>query len=166
MKHGTSTGYIQGQCRCEECKSWKVADNEQTVQLAKYRDLPHGKNSTYRYGCRCDECREAKRLENALMNPRRKEDVRSERSLKKPMSSLEYSLRKYGITLLDFNRMNEEQAGKCALCFSFPDTERLFVDHCHETGRVRGLLCRKCNTTLGFARDDADLLRRMANYVE
>lgn len=100
------------------------------------------------------------------MNPRRKLDVRSERSLKKPMTWLDYAVKQYGLTADDFHRMNEEQGGKCALCFGDPDSDRLFVDHCHKTGRVRGLLCRRCNFTLGYARDDAALLRRMADYVE
>lgn len=166
IKHGTYKGYVKGQCRCEECRAWKVTDNLRTVELSKGREIRHGTGSGYRYGCRCEDCKKAKRSENAKMNPRRDLDVRSPRSLKRPKSKLEYSISKYGLTLDEFNEMLVLQDYKCALCFGGPDDERLYVDHCHLTGRVRGLLCRRCNFTLGFARDNPDLLRRMATYVE
>jgi hypothetical protein len=56
---------------------------------------------------------------------------------------------KYGITLTRYNEMLEEQGGKCALCNEECSTGRtLAIDHCHKTGKVRGLLCAECNTAL------------------
>ncbi len=58
---------------------------------------------------------------------------------------------KYGITEEEFNKMLENQGGRCKICNSERKGRYNFhVDHCHKTGRVRGLLCSNCNTTLGF----------------
>ncbi len=76
--------------------------------------------------------------------------------------------RKYGVTPDWVQKQSEKQAGACAIClkpFSH-ETKRPAIDHCHETGKVRGLLCQMCNTALGCAEDRAELLREMAKYVE
>ena len=70
---------------------------------------------------------------------------------------------KYGISLDDVKRMEVEQDFSCATCGK---KEKLFVDHCHDTGSVRGLLCRHCNTTLGMAFDNVDTLKAMIKYLE
>jgi len=65
----------------------------------------------------------------------------------------DYELRKnYGITIDDYNKMFEEQNGCCKLCGRHQSEQkfRLCVDHNHETGRVRGLLCTRCNVGLGY----------------
>jgi hypothetical protein len=65
--------------------------------------------------------------------------------------------------------MVERQDGKCACCGVIPKSgapqNGLQIDHCHDTGRVRGLLCGHCNKTLGFAGDDANRLRALADYL-
>jgi hypothetical protein len=55
---------------------------------------------------------------------------------------------RYGITLAEYEAILERQGGACALCPRVPGKKRLHVDHDHETGRVRGLLCAPCNTRL------------------
>lgn len=81
-----------------------------------------------------------------------------------------YSLRKFGMTPGDYDRMLIAQGGKCAICFQFPrfirSTARLHVDHDHATGAVRGLLCTLCNLALGKMEDSPDRLRRAADYLE
>lgn len=57
---------------------------------------------------------------------------------------------RYGITREDYDLMLEGQGGTCAICGSPPKANRLHVDHDHATGRVRGLLCTKCNTSLHY----------------
>ena len=59
---------------------------------------------------------------------------------------------KYGITLADYDRMESEQGGKCKICSTTEPKGmgRWHVDHCHSTGKVRGLLCNNCNTKLGW----------------
>ena len=76
--------------------------------------------------------------------------------------------RKYGITLEQYEAMPEQQGGLCALCKT-PRNERygvLNVDHCHSTGRVRGLLCTPCNHALGVLGDNPEGLSRALNYVK
>ena len=65
-----------------------------------------------------------------------------------------------------YDQMVDEQDGRCLICASEPGSIALAVDHDHETGRVRGLLCRSCNQGLGHFRDDPGLLRRAAIYLE
>ena len=75
--------------------------------------------------------------------------------------------KKYGITLDDYNAMLEAQGGVCAICGNTCTTGKsLAVDHCHATGRVRGLLCGVCNRVLGYMKDDVALFRRAAEYLE
>lgn len=75
-----------------------------------------------------------------------------------------YRLR-YGITPDDYDRMHEAQGGRCALCRNSEANRRLAVDHDHKTGKVRALLCARCNTALGNLRDDPALMIRAAAYV-
>jgi Recombination endonuclease VII len=72
--------------------------------------------------------------------------------------------RNYGITLEEFNRMSAEQESRCAICGSVP--WRLVVDHCHVSGVVRKLLCDTCNSAIGLLRENPNLMRMAANYVE
>lgn len=78
----------------------------------------------------------------------------------------------YGITVEDFDRMLEEQGGVCAICRQEETAadrrtgiKRLSVDHCHETGEVRGLLCRACNNGIGQLRHDVRLLQAAIGYL-
>lgn len=75
--------------------------------------------------------------------------------------------RKYGITLEDYFEIIDRQDGQCAICST--DISELdhtaHLDHCHETGRVRGVLCRRCNTGIGMLDDNADLLIKAAEYL-
>ena len=74
-------------------------------------------------------------------------------------------LKRYGLTEADYERMRKAQAGLCAACRQ-PSTRRLQVDHCHETGRVRGLLCGNCNSVLGHAKDNGDRLMELIHYLQ
>jgi hypothetical protein len=82
-------------------------------------------------------------------------------------------LRRYGLTPEDYDRMLQEQGGTCAIC-QLPEryidartgeTRRLAVDHCHITGKVRGLLCGRCNRSIGQFADDHERLLRAAAYL-
>ncbi|MFD9637263.1 endonuclease VII domain-containing protein [Streptomyces violascens] len=73
----------------------------------------------------------------------------------------------YGITLHDYDRLLLEQGGVCAICQgpSGSASTRLHVDHCHVTGRVRGLLCRPCNKGIGAFRDRSGAIRSAISYL-
>lgn len=74
----------------------------------------------------------------------------------------------YGITLDDYNNMFEQQNGCCLGCGKHQsDLEKpLCVDHDHQTGRVRGLLCIKCNSALGMVLDNIDTLTNLIKYLK
>ena len=75
--------------------------------------------------------------------------------------------RKYGITLEAYQTMLVNQGGRCAICRRQPPSDiSLHVDHDHQTGKIRGLLCFTCNNALGDFEDDASLLRSAITYVE
>jgi hypothetical protein len=71
----------------------------------------------------------------------------------------------YGISLEEYRAMETAQAFVCAIC-SQPAEDTLCVDHCHSTSKVRGLLCRKCNTGLGCFKDDPELMIKAMAYLE
>ena len=75
--------------------------------------------------------------------------------------------RRFGLTLDQYETMLFEQNGVCFLCNKKCQTnERLCVDHCHKTGKVRKLLCRKCNSGIGQLGDSEELLKKAVEYIK
>lgn len=73
----------------------------------------------------------------------------------------------YGITLEQRDELERKQHGLCAICQQPPHPKKpLHVDHCHKTGRVRGLLCNQCNRLLGLAQDDRERLWAASLYLQ
>lgn len=80
---------------------------------------------------------------------------------------------RFGLTVEDFNNMLKEQMDVCAICLK-PEIVKnrdgsiksLSVDHCHETGIVRGLLCDSCNYALGCFKDNIFLINSASQYLE
>ena len=70
----------------------------------------------------------------------------------------------YGMSLADYEAMLERQRGACAICKK--SDEALCVDHCHACGKVRGLLCAKCNSALGFCNDSPEHLLAAVAYLQ
>lgn len=75
---------------------------------------------------------------------------------------------KRGLTVPEYEAKLAAQGGRCAICWSdCPGGKgRWHIDHDHQTGQVRGLLCSRCNLLLGHGRDNPDLLRLAADYLE
>ena len=76
---------------------------------------------------------------------------------------------RYALTPDEYNQLLERQGWRCAICSATSGNSKghsLFVDHCHSTGVVRGLLCGRCNHALGLLEDDPIRLRRAADYLE
>jgi hypothetical protein len=73
--------------------------------------------------------------------------------------------RHFNLTLEEYAALLNAQGGTCAICRSLPGDTSLCVDHCHTTGRVRGLLCRLCNTALGQFQDSMEHLARAMLYL-
>lgn len=71
---------------------------------------------------------------------------------------------KYGISEEEYSRLHELQNGKCAVCGKELD-HNLCVDHDHKTGKIRGLLCDKCNLALGNVDDNLEILLKLIEYL-
>ena len=124
--------------RCPACGQTKSLD-----------DFPRNKRSPDGRAFYCKPCHNAKGRESRIRNHG---------------STRSYHLKaRYGITADDATRMYEEQDGLCAICTERPAQH---VDHDHVTGRVRRLLCFTCNSGLGNFRDDPELLRLAAEYLD
>ncbi len=74
--------------------------------------------------------------------------------------------KKYGITLQDWEAMFDAQHGRCAICVIPLGGIKVCVDHDHDTGKVRGLLCNRCNQGLGYFSDDTSVLEGAISYLE
>lgn len=75
--------------------------------------------------------------------------------------------RRFGMTLDEYHTMLDKQGGGCAICGDVdPYFKHMAVDHCHDTGRVRGILCCACNRALGGFKDKIEILRKAVAYLE
>jgi hypothetical protein len=105
-------------------------------------------------------------------NPKRRKEISLKWRKENPEAWRALSLRKkYGLTVEQFDDMVKAQGGLCAICLK-PETRTtkgqnryLSVDHDHNTNKIRGLLCHRCNASLGLMREDLDSLRRMIDYI-
>lgn len=79
----------------------------------------------------------------------------------------DFTLQKnYGMTIDEYESMAERQNGVCAICLGQSKDGILRVDHDHQTGVVRGLLCDTCNRSLGLLGDSSEILRKAADYLD
>lgn len=100
---------------------------------------------------------------------KRKSDIKQRAKGNIAKAGRKYLLKQYGLTLFDYEQMYKNQKGKCALCGKFEKSKHTFnlsVDHCHKTGKVRGLLCRTCNIMLGVADDNTNFLKKAIQYLK
>lgn len=130
---------------------------------------------------KCSQCSEIKKLSEFSKDKSRKDGVDSyckpcrykrnrywaEENKESYRESTRNTRRKieYGINPEEFNRLLEDQHYRCAICkISIDQTSHL--DHCHNTGTVRGILCKKCNLGLGFFDDNIDKLYSSIEYIK
>ena len=73
--------------------------------------------------------------------------------------------RSFGISIEDYEMMLKDQNGVCATCLS-PPKDSLRVDHDHNSGLIRGLLCHNCNVVLGLVKDDLTILGNLYEYIK
>ena len=80
--------------------------------------------------------------------------------------------RKYDLTQEEYDKMLEQQNNKCVICGDYETNKRkgeiqsLSVDHCHKTGKIRGLLCNNCNLTLGYSKEDIYRLNKCIEFIK
>lgn len=104
-------------------------------------------------------------------NPERRKEIAREWARNNPLPKdvkLDRNLRaKYGISLVEYQKMVLDHGGVCAICHEPNyDGRRLVVDHCHDTGKVRGLLCNACNGGIGLLKDSVLRLESAINYLK
>lgn len=116
------------------------------------------RNGTFRPSSACKEC-SAKRATKFYARETIEQSLRRREK---------YFIRVYGITMQNYNDLFEKQQGKCLGCWKHQAEfeKSLAVDHCHTTGKVRGLLCNGCNIALGNAKENSTTLRNLAEYLE
>lgn len=121
----------------------------------------------------CRPCKSASAKASYRKNPRPAKESAKMWRAKNPESVEQIvhrqNLKKYGMTPADYESLLAAQGGRCGICGVTPDVaprNKLFVDHCHASSKVRGLLCSRCNTGLGFLRDDTTTLRAAIAYLE
>jgi hypothetical protein len=141
--------------RC--CRCGRVRPLEEFQLRIDHRD------GRKRRGPYCKRCRDLLTRDWARRNPDKMSKIAFKIRLKKY----------FGLTVEQYEAMAAAQGGACQIC-KRPETHksrwgcvmRLAVDHDHATGKVRGLLCRRCNRMIGSAEEDAGMLRAAANYLE
>ena len=85
-----------------------------------------------------------------------------------PRAAKDHILRShYGIPLGTYERLFTEQKGCCAICGTDKPNGRgdFHIDHCHETGNIRGLLCHCCNLGIGYLRHDLTIIHQAIDYL-
>ena len=136
--------------RCRTCQSEKPLDHF------------YKRSDTGKYRSDCIDCYSSK------ASNRWKSDA--EFRTKGNSRSRVHALRtKYGIDEFIYQEMFDKQDGKCAICGTTdpgPRRTKFAVDHCHSTGKVRGLLCTDCNTSLGKFNDEIERLKAAIAYLE
>ena len=85
---------------------------------------------------------------------------------KKDKAYVSSLLGKYGLTPSEYYALLSVQGNTCYVCLRAPGSRRLCVDHDHVTGKVRGLLCGKCNTYLGHIKDSIEATERLVTYLK
>ena len=106
----------------------------------------------------------AKKKAQRLADPQKFLKRDTEWRYKNPMKwKHNYLKRNYGVTIQQFEAAAEQQAHRCWICLK---QTTLFVDHCHKTKKFRALLCRPCNSLLGFAQDSIPTLERALLYLK
>jgi len=141
--HPDARHYALGWCR----KCYK--------KIEYWRDAPRHRAARLRY---CHKNKDALRIEHRAYYLAHTEEM-------KIANRRSRIARQYGITVEEYNYRLAAQDGCCALCLQM-FTSRVCIDHDHETGKVRALLCINCNAALGKFQDDPALIRRAAEYVE
>lgn len=113
---------------------------------------------------KCKECKTAKIVAWRQSQP----DLNKRRYwANRDSERYRHLVKKYGITLSNYFEMLLAQGGACAICGRpEPKNKSLNVDHDHQTGEVRGLLCTNCNQMIGHAADSRDRLEAGARYLE
>ena len=137
--------------QCQKCK--------ETKPLGDFPKCKANKDGYYSY---CKTCNSKKGTIHYQYNLEKKKTYQRDRY--KEYTRAKNLVDKYGLTVETYNQMLQEQNNKCAICSKESD-KTLVVDHCHTTGKVRSLLCFRCNTAIGFMLDNPEVCLSAAEYL-
>lgn len=136
------------------------ADPEIRLRKKQYRQRPDVKAKLLLNGKKYRQTEKHKEWKKAYRNSDRAKISRRDQLLRK----------NFAISFEEYSRMLDEQGGVCAVCKTTKqpnEKERMLaVDHSHMTGKIRGLLCRRCNVVLGLANDDDSVLHGLIDYLK
>ena len=126
------------------------------------------KNKSRKDGCnsQCKQCVRNYQTENKSRFKQHYQDNKPRFALRARRNHLR---REYGISLDDYQNLLKNQNGVCKICKRHENKNLqggLSVDHCHKTGKVRGLLCRECNAGLGKFKDDIEIMQTAIEYLK
>jgi hypothetical protein len=116
----------------------------------------------------CKQCTKKVNAKWVIKNKERRASKTLAWRLKNAEQIFGYNIRRnYGVTLDQYKQRLEEQGFACAICKTTNNGSRKFgIDHNHKTGKIRGLLCHKCNAGLGNFDDNLDRLKKAIAYME
>jgi len=143
---------------CSRCKRFKLL-----------KEFSKDKKGRLGLSPRCRKCVKETRDKEYFQRHWKEYSKRPEIAKKLTERDIAYNLkRKFGMTLQDYEDIKIAQNNKCAICPNerSKNGKRLAVDHCHESGKIRGLLCNECNTAIGLLREDIQLLKNCIEYLE
>jgi len=140
---------VRGYKECNECGKILPTD---MFQLRK---------DTGKYRSTCKDCKNKYNLKLYHNNPQQKENHRK--------SSWKHAIKKhYGLTVEEFRELEEKQDYRCACCGKHKhdiQSHELYVDHCHVTMEIRGLLCQQCNSGIGLLGDNIEGVKKAYDYL-
>lgn len=145
--------------KCTKCNLEK--------DFSEFNKMKHGKFGL-RAACKLCQNEEFKEYyvkNKSFVNAKNQE---WERTPKGKLAKRFYYIKKmYGLTKDEWLALLEKQNNKCKICDTYSDDLGFFhTDHDHKTGKVRGLLCKNCNTVLGHAKDDITILKEAISYLK
>lgn len=146
---------------CKKCK--------ETKDSIYYYNAKHNKDKLSSYCKICtNKANEIRRKSKLLKETKRGRKKKHPGEVGSKINRKSIALVRYGLTINDYNKMFIKQGGKCAICAKlelFLD-KTLCIDHNHETGEVRALLCSSCNSALGLFKENIKSLQTAINYLK
>lgn len=156
--------FCSTECRIDYRNKTGYMDNYYHANIKKWKDTQE--SAEYK-----EAKNKARRLKYATDEEYRNKHKQSVKDYQHTHKNIRLSqrMKKYGISAEDYYKLLEKQEQKCAICgaeIGDSNGNRLYVDHDHKTGKVRGLLCANCNFGIGSLKDDVEILKKAILYLE
>jgi hypothetical protein len=134
----------------EYMREWRARNKEKNAEYQKEYNKEYRKKNVEKLNANNKKWREENKEQDALV------------MLKARLK------RKYNLSIDEYKTLIESQNNSCKVCGTHAKNNlkgKLYIDHCHTTGKVRGLLCMKCNSALGLLNDDKALIQNLLDYL-